>query len=198
MPYMHVSTKKNINVNKLLSFITTNAAPEFKTVGSWVMIGGVPNVGKSSIINSLRSRDSQINNSKKSGARTGGKPCVTKIINGFRIVSDPPTFMADTPGIIIPKIENSLDGLKMCACHIIRDGIVEDESVCDYILYTLNQQRIFNYVKRYDLPNKLPSDSIAEVLGACQTRMGLRDKQAAYDNFLADFRSGKLGQIVMD
>lgn len=143
------------------------------------MVGGVPNVGKSTIINSLRSKDPDLNHSKKSGARTGGVPCITKSISGFKIISDPATFMTDTPGIIVPRIENPLDGMKMCACNIIRDGIVELEWVCDYILFTLNQQRIYNYVKRYDLPNKLPSDSIHDVLVACQIRMGLRDRRAA-------------------
>lgn len=133
-----MSTKKNVNVTKLLSFIQTNAVPEFKTVGSWIMIGGVPNVGKSSIINSLRSKDVSLNHTKKSGARTGGVPCITKSISGFKIISDPATYINDTPGIIIPKIENTIDGLKMCACHMIRDGIVEDETICDFILFTLN------------------------------------------------------------
>jgi ribosome biogenesis GTPase A len=119
------------------------------------MIGGMPNVGKSTIINSLRSKDSDLNHSKKSGARTGGVPCITKSISGFRIITDPPTYITDTPGIIVPKIENAIDGLKMCACNIIRDGIVEDESVCDFILYTLNQQRNFAYVKRYENAKRL-------------------------------------------
>jgi ribosome biogenesis GTPase A len=167
IPYMHLSTKKNVNMQKLLSFIQTNACPEFKTVGSWIMIGGMPNVGKSTIINSLRSKDADLNHSKKAGARTGGVPCITKSISGFRIMTDPATYITDTPGIIVPKIENVIDGMKMCACNIIRDGIVEDSSVCDFILYTLNQQRNFAYVKRYDLPNKMPSDSINEVLNAC-------------------------------
>jgi len=139
VPFLHLSTKKDTNINKLLTFIKSNSTAEFKTVGSWIMIGGFPNVGKSTIINSLRSKDTEINHNKKSGARTGGVPCVTKSISGFRIVTDPPTYMCDTPGIIIPKIEDPIDGLKMCACHNIRDGIVEDETICDYILYTLNQ-----------------------------------------------------------
>lgn len=51
----------------------------FKTVGAWVMIGGMPNIGKSTIINTLRKRDSTIasQSSKRSGARTGAKPCLT-------------------------------------------------------------------------------------------------------------------------
>ena len=45
------------------------------------MVGGVPNVGKSTIINSLRQRETELGHTKKSGARTGGVPCITKSIN---------------------------------------------------------------------------------------------------------------------
>ena len=106
------------------------------------MIGGMPNIGKSSIINVLRNRDSEISekSSKRSGARTGAKPCLTKSISGFKIVSDPPMYLVDTPGIIVPKIkEDSEDGLKLAACHSIRDGILDDHLVCDYVLYKLNR-----------------------------------------------------------
>ena len=106
------------------------------------MIGGMPNIGKSTIINTLRKRDSQIasGSSKRSGARTGAKPCLTKSISGFKIVSDPPMYLVDTPGIIIPKIrDESEDGLKLAACHAIRDGILDDELICDYVLFKLNQ-----------------------------------------------------------
>ena len=68
------------------------------------MIGGIPNVGKSTIINALRKKDDTISHSKKSGARVGGVPCITKNITGFKIINEPPTFIMDTPGIIIPKI----------------------------------------------------------------------------------------------
>ena len=103
------------------------------------MIGGIPNIGKSTIINALRAKDPTIsatNKSNRSGARTGAKPCLTKTISGFKIVSDPPMFLVDTPGIIMPKIrDNSEDGLKLCACHAIRDGILDDILVCDYVLF---------------------------------------------------------------
>ena len=98
-------------------------------------------MGKSTIINSLRRKDDSIKNSKKSGARVGGVPCITKTITGFKIISDPATYIIDTPGIIVPKIEDSSeDGLKLSVCNNIRDGILESELVCDYLLYKLNKE----------------------------------------------------------
>ena len=123
----------------MLKVLSDSCPTKFRTVGAWVMIGGMPNIGKSTIINSLRKRDSSINHGKKSGARTGSKPCLTKTISGFRIVTDPPMFLVDTPGIIVPKIrDESEDGLKLAACHLIRDGILDDELICDYVLFKLN------------------------------------------------------------
>ena len=138
VPFFHLSVKQNVNINKLVTFIQAKANPQFKTVGAWLMIGGVPNVGKSTIINSLRQKDSEIAHTKKSGARVGGVPCVTKSITGFKIRTDPPTYVHDTPGIIIPKIEDPLVGMKLSLCNCIRDGIIEPENVCDYALFILN------------------------------------------------------------
>jgi mitochondrial GTPase 1 len=171
VPYLALSTKQNVNIGKLITFITKNAQPQFKTVGGWLMIGGVPNVGKSTIINSLRKRDTSIEHTKKSGAKTGGVPCVTKSISGFKIISDPPTYMTDTPGIFIPKLEDTEAGLKFCAVNCIRDGIVEPELVCDYVLYQLNRNKSFEYVKRYQMTG--PTNEVYDLLSAVQKRLGL-------------------------
>lgn len=129
------------------------------------MIGGIPNVGKSTIINSLRRRDTEIHAAKKVGAKVGGIPCITKNITGFKIVTDPPMYLMDTPGIIMPKIqEESEDGLKLCVCNCVRDGILELEYVADYLLYKLNKESTFNYVNKYDTPNRKPVDSIHDLL----------------------------------
>lgn len=126
--HIHTSTKDGLNIGKLTKLLADNCPSRFKTVGAWVMIGGIPNIGKSTIINALRSKDTSISESnKKGGARTGAKPCLTTSISGFKIVHDPAMYLVDTPGIIIPKIrEDSEDGLKLAAIHAIRDGILDD------------------------------------------------------------------------
>lgn len=196
---IHISTKKNTNVSKVLSFIQANVSPQFKTVGAWVMIGGIPNVGKSTIINSIRKKDEDIGGKKKSGAKVGGVPCITQNITGFKIISDPSVYMIDTPGIIQPKIrESSEDGLKLCACNNIRDGIVELSNVADYVLYKLNKEQVFAYVNRYELPGRRPNDNIHDVLNSVMERFKMNDRSTAVDAFLRDFREGKLGRITLD
>lgn len=70
----------------------------------------------------------------------GAQPGVTKSISGLKIISDPTTYLVDTPGIIMPKIKDeSEEGLKLSACACIRDGILEKELVCDYVLFKLNK-----------------------------------------------------------
>ena len=54
---IHISPKKSLNIGKLLTMVSKNISPQFKTVGAWIMIGGIPNVGKSTILNSLRKKD---------------------------------------------------------------------------------------------------------------------------------------------
>jgi ribosome biogenesis GTPase A len=58
--WLHTSTKDGVNINKLVKKLSDSCPVRFKTVGAWVMIGGMPNIGKSTLINSLRKRDSEI------------------------------------------------------------------------------------------------------------------------------------------
>ncbi|MBK8156503.1 MAG: 50S ribosome-binding GTPase [Streptococcus sp.] len=76
-----------------------------------MMIGGIPNVGKSTIINSLRKKEESISHSKRSGAKVGAVPCITKSFSGFKVMENPLTYLIDSPGIIQPKIHDNEDGL---------------------------------------------------------------------------------------
>ena len=65
-----------------------------------MMIGGIPNVGKSTIINSLRKKEEDIKHTKKSGAKVGAVPCITRSFGGFKVMNNPLTYLIDSPGII--------------------------------------------------------------------------------------------------
>jgi ribosome biogenesis GTPase A len=107
--------------------------------------------------------------------------------------------MMDSPGIIIPKIKDeSEDGLKLALCANIRDGILEYDLVCDYLLYKLNKESVFNYVNRYTLPMRRPTDSIHDLSSSIMERFKLTERQSAYEALLRDFRDGKLGNITLD
>ena len=68
--------------------------------------------------------------------------------------------------------------------------------MCDYVLFQLNKNRTFEYCKRYNL--KEPTNEISDLMVAVQSRLGLQCREAAYSNFLVDFRDGTLGKIVLD
>lgn len=70
-----MSAKRHINIDKFISYVKNTVNPQFKTIGNWMMIGGIPNVGKSTIINSLRKKEDEIDSSKRrSGAQVGAVP----------------------------------------------------------------------------------------------------------------------------
>ena len=85
------------------------------------MIGGMPNVGKSSLINALRSKSEL---SKRHTVRTAPVPCVTRGLSGFKMCEDPLIYVIDTPGLAYRRIENNEDGYKLAVCGLIRDGII--------------------------------------------------------------------------
>jgi len=86
----------------------------------------------------------------------------------------------------------------LSVCANIRDGIIESELVCDYLLYKLNKEAVFNYVNRYGLHMRRPTDSIHDLGNAIMERFKMTERATAYDAFLRDFRDGRLGSITLD
>jgi len=86
-----------------------------------MIIAGVPNVGKSNIINNMRvlSKDFEKNNV----TRSHGKACLTTYTNGFKVNDNPKTFLVDTPGILLPNISNVELGLTLSLIGSIKDNI---------------------------------------------------------------------------
>ncbi|XP_029305583.1 mitochondrial ribosome-associated GTPase 1 [Cottoperca gobio] len=207
--------QRDDNVKKLVPMVVEiiQRNPRFnrcENTNFCLMAIGVPNVGKSSLINSLRRTYLK----KGRASRVGGEPGITKaVLTRIQVCERPIMYLLDTPGVLPPKIESVETGMKLALCGTILDHLVGEDIIADYLLYSLNRLGKFSYVEKYDLQE--PSDNIQHVLKriAVKLRKTQRVKAitgvgnititvpnytaAAYD-FIRAFRKGELGQVMLD
>lgn len=171
-----------------------------------LMIIGVPNVGKSSLINCLRNYHLK----KANATSVGATPGVTRsVLNRIKMSEDPLVYLYDTPGILTPNITNIENGLKLALCNTLQDHLVGEIVIADYLLYWLNKHSKFTYVKTFGLDK--PTDEIGEVLAHLSVKLNrtLKIKQnndyvikpdfkSAADYMLRSFRNGDLGKNMLD
>ncbi|XP_041645672.1 mitochondrial ribosome-associated GTPase 1 isoform X2 [Cheilinus undulatus] len=196
---------------KVLEIIGRN--PRFnreENANHCLMVIGVPNVGKSSLINSLR----RTNLKKGRASRVGGEPGITKaVLTKIQVCERPIMHLLDTPGVLPPRIENVETGMKLALCGTILDHLVGEDIIADYLLFSLNRLEKFSYVERYNLQE--PSDDIQHVLKRIAVKLGKTQRvkaitgvgnitvtvpnytAAAYD-FIRAFRKGELGKVMLD
>ncbi|KAM9808655.1 mitochondrial ribosome-associated GTPase 1 isoform X2 [Syngnathus typhle] len=124
-----------------------------------LMVIGVPNVGKSSLINSLR----RTHLKKGRASRVGGEPGITRaVLTRIQVCERPIMYLLDTPGVLPPKIESLETGMKLALCGTILDHLVGEDVIADYLLYSLNRLKNFSYIEKYNLEE--PNDNIQYVL----------------------------------
>ena len=155
------------------------------------MVAGIPNVGKSTFINSFAG---------KACAKTGNKPGVTKGKQWIKINKD--VELLDTPGILWPKFEDQAVGLRLAMIGSIKDEIVQME-VLALSLITYLEERYPDYLKdRYGFSPELSTPlSVLEQIGivrACKKQGGEVDLEKAAAIVMEDFRSGKMGRITLE
>ena len=158
-----------------------------------LLICGIPNVGKSSLINRLSGRKA---------AETGPAPGVTKHQEWIKLGSN--VELLDTPGILWPKIKDRETGLRLAITGAIKDSIVSTSQLSIYLIWILKQKLPYKLQKFYQLtPENLalfPEEilqKIAENRG-CLKRGGVLDQPRAEKIVLRDFRQGKLGRLSFD
>jgi ribosome biogenesis GTPase A len=195
-----MSAKTQTNVKKIIEMIVREYNPKFKTVGTWCMVGGIPNVGKSTIINTFKniSNDAkELAEESKKQAKIGIHATTTRYIDCFKVNLEPIIFIMDTPGIMPPKIYNLDSGMKLSICGNIKDKIAGKESICDYLLFHLNKhdhnQQAYMKQFRIKQPVFHGQDLVALVM-----KEFLMSSNNAYDYILRNFREGNLGKITFD
>lgn len=155
------------------------------------LVAGIPNVGKSTLINSI---------AKTSHAMVGNRPGVTKGKQWVKI--SPYMELLDTPGMLWPKLDDQTSALYLAFLGSIRDTILDIEPLSIALLQQLARTYPKNVEQRYK--KWTPELSGEEMLEAvCKSRGfllsgGLLDTERAATTVLEEFRSGKLGRITLE
>ncbi len=154
------------------------------------MVVGIPNVGKSTFINSFAG---------KACAKTGNKPGVTKGKQWIRLQKN--LELLDTPGILWPKFEDQEVGMRLAFIGSMNDEIIiMEELACD-LLHGLREDYPEALAERYGIR---PEGTDAEVLSQiaesrkCYQKGEQLDIKKAAGILVEDFRSGRLGRITLE
>ncbi|MFT6067513.1 MAG: ribosome biogenesis GTPase A [Methylophilaceae bacterium] len=161
-----------------------------------MMIMGIPNVGKSTLMNALLNRRV---------AKVGDEPAVTKNQQRFEI--DPTMYIIDTPGMMWPKIEFESDGFMLAASHAIGRNAVIDEDVATFLANNLLIKYPDLLNSRYKLDamkldvNEMDGVDLLEAIAkrrSYKQRDGYWDLERTAMVFLTDYRHGTIGRISLE
>jgi ribosome biogenesis GTPase A len=154
------------------------------------MILGIPNVGKSTLINALSGR---------AIAKTGNKPAVTK--SHQRVNVGKGLVLWDTPGFLWPRLSPAVCGYRLAVSGAISDRIVDAEEIAHFALTFLLERYPERLVDTYGLEIDEGEADPLEPLGQCRNHLrkgGVVDRERTAMALLRDLRSGALGRISLE
>lgn len=179
-------------VEKILQ-ICEKLVPTKNTKGFSVlaMITGIPNVGKSTLINTIAGRKI---------AKTGDEPAITKGQQKIRLEQG--LTLLDTPGILWPKIHNENSGYRLAATGAIKDTAMNAEEVAFFLSEYLLQHYPNALEQRYNMNSSAKTElEFLEYVGAqrgCLRAGGHVDLNKVSTILINEFRAGTLGRITLE
>lgn len=155
------------------------------------MVVGIPNVGKSTLINVLAGRTI---------AKTGNEPAITKMQQRINIGQG--ITLLDTPGVLWPNVENPNSGMRLAAIGSVKDTAMDYGDVAHFAAKYLLKEYPEGLRKRYEM-ELLPSDAVEflEIIGrkrGCLSKNKIVDFDRISRIFLTELRSGMLGEITFE
>lgn len=154
-----------------------------------ILILGVPNVGKSTLINRLVG---------KKATNVGNKPGITKSLEWIRI--NDKVELLDTPGILWPKFNDEEVAYNLASMTAIKEEVLDIEELAIYIIKKLLLEYPNNIINRYSITEK---EDIVEILDQIGKKIGaIRNNETDYDRVyrrvIKDLQEGYLGKITFD
>lgn len=183
----------------ILQHLKDNARSPDRLVGSRIMIVGMPNVGKSTLINNLRNQGVH----KAKAAKTGDQPGVTRKIGGPIKICERPddsdVYVLDTPGVFVPYMPDAERMLKLALCGCVKDSVLPPTTIADYLLYHINLHDPELYKRWSEPTNEIMSllENFARKTGLL-AKGGIPNIDLAALRFVQRWRAGELGKFILD
>ena len=196
---MFMDSRKKNGVNALIKAIENvskekrerDAKRGIKNRPVRAMVAGIPNVGKSTLINSVSGR---------AMAKTGNKPGVTKGNQWIKLKGQ--IELLDTPGILMPKFDNQEIGKKLSLIGSIKDDITPLDDVSLYLIELLKNNYLENLNNHYKLNVKAEDENLTIMEKIAEKRFKKIGGDYDYDStiklLIQDFRTQKFGLITLD
>ena len=198
-PVIKTNLKENSNITKdivnktdeLLKDINEKRKLKGLTKRSYrALVVGVPNVGKSTLINRLAGRNIQ---------STGNKAGVTKNISWVKLNKD--IDLMDTPGILWPKIDDIVTSYNLASLTSIKEEILNKDDIAIYIIETLYKYYPILLKEKYSVDDISDMNLVMDKIGrkrGCLMKGNIVDLEKVYTIIINDLKEGKIGKVTFD